>query len=216
MTDDEQIGYFPRLGLSHGDDSLKFTRNEMIFKRGGKERHIPWSEMRSVTKSQDGATLHLANETVFIPNDYVWFEFVIEDMIEIASRVNPAFSRPVAPLEKRNLKVPKNHEEQLVYTRRAQRFYRERFPTYTEFEEFLQANLDWLFDESTYYACSMSMCTGSPVGEGYSTDLKIPPDAQWFRQFEEKAGSGCHKGSALLEILHTIAPDLAKYLRFYY
>lgn len=106
----------------------------------------------------------------------------------------------------RPLQIPRTHAEKVDYAIDAQKFYGDRCPTYFEFRAFLAANLDWVFDEGSFYECSMSMCSGSPVGEGYSTDLVIPASATWYRQFEAGAGQGRARGRDLLAILSRIRP----------
>ncbi|MDQ7826493.1 MAG: hypothetical protein RDV48_27065 [Candidatus Eremiobacteraeota bacterium] len=198
------MAYYPRLGLQHGGDCIEFEKSELVWKLGKKIQRVPWSKIRSVRKSDEGVTLDLATGAVFIPNDYVWFDFIVEDIIERAQRENPRYEGPSTSLKPRSLAIPQDGEGQMFYARRAQRFYKDRFPTIAEFEEFLRANLGWIFDESTYYASAMSMCTGCPVDEGYSSDLHIPSTAQWFRQFQQRAGQGRYSGKALLVVLAEI------------
>ena len=52
----------------------------------------------------------------------------------------------------------------------------------------------------------MAMCSGSPVDEGYSTDLDIPDSESWYREFEERVRSGRYTGRELLQALKAIRP----------
>lgn len=49
---------------------------------------------------------------------------------------------------------------------------------------FLRANSSFVFDERSFYECSMAYCGGGSVSEGYGSDIDInaPP---WFRTFEK-------------------------------
>ncbi len=82
------------------------------------------------------------------------------------------------------------------------------FPTYDEFKQFLEANRDREFDQSTYYTCAMSACAGGPVSEGYSSDVDLDPPS-WFERFEKLTTwgrGGTWTGGELLEVLLTISP----------
>jgi hypothetical protein len=165
---------------------------------------MPWAQISDVVLTLDGADVHMPANTVFIPSDYVWFEFVMEDVAAQAFKSNPGYRGSQPKRERGPLAIPSDREGQSNYARRAQRFYNDRFPSRAEFEAFLEANPDWMFDESTYYASAMSMFTGYPVDEGYGSDLPIPAAAVWFRQFQKRVGSQRHEGRALLKLLRTL------------
>ena len=189
------MSYFP--GKS---GSVRFESDALVWApRDGEERRVDWSAIRSVASIEDGAPL-------LIPKDVVWFEFVVEDLVGKARQANPNYDGPVPEEKPRDLKIPKDSSEQQYYIRRAQRFYKDRCPNIEEFESFLEANLDWEFVENSYYECSMAMCSGSPVDEGYSTDLDIPDSESWYREFEERVRSGRYTGRELLQALKAIRP----------
>lgn len=195
------MSYFPG---SHG--SVNFEAKELVWEQGGVKQRVPWSEIRSVTSGVEGAVVHWGEQSLLIPKDVVWFEFVVEDIISKARTANPGYEGPAPVTKTRELKLPSDRQGQSSYTRRAQRFYKERCPGYQEFMAFLTANPEWVFNEDTYYECSMAMCSGSPVDEGYSSDLVIPPNEQWYRRFEKKVGGGLRSGRELLEVLKAIEP----------
>jgi hypothetical protein len=191
------------------DGNVIFEKESLVWApRPGKgeRREVPWSSIRLVTTGEKGATVHSVDSSLFIPEDVVWFEFVVEDIIAMARKANPNYEGPPPTPEIRSLAIPTTHAERLVYVRRAQRFYKDRCPNYQEFQAFLEANPDWSFDEGSYYECSMSLCSGSPVDEGYSSDLIIPPSQAWYRRFEKAAGQDPRTGAELLKVLKTIEP----------
>ena len=195
------MSYYPGTNCS-----VWIEKDNLLWTQDGKERKIPWSDIRLVTPGPEGATVLLASESVLISNTVVWYEFVVEDIIKMARAANPAYQGPAPVHQPRALEMPTGHSEMLSYTRRAQRSYGNRCPNYQEFKAFLEANAHRVFDEGSFYECSMSMCSGSPVGEGYNTDLKIPPSEKWYHQFEKKAGNKRYRGSELLALLSTIDP----------
>lgn len=168
---------------------------------------VDWSAIRSVLTGPDGATVLSDGVPLLIPSDVVWFEFVVEDIIDKARQANPSYDGPTPEEKPRDLRIPKEARQQQYYTRRAQRFYKDRCPNYQEFKAFLEANLDWEFVENSYYECAMSMCSGSPVDEGYTTDLVIPSSEGWYRRFEKRVRNGCHSGRELLEVLKRMEPQ---------
>lgn len=195
------MSYFPGR-----DGSLKFETKDLVWEQGQQKQVVPWNHIRSVTSSLDGAVIHWGEQSLLIPKDVVWFEFVVEDIISKARAANPRYEGPAPVTKVRELKLPSDRQEHMSYIRRAQRFYKERCPTYQEFMAFLEANLEWVFNEDTYYECSMAMCSGSPVDEGYSTDLLIPRSAKWYYRFEKSVGGGRRSGRELLEALRAIEP----------
>lgn len=197
-----EMSYFP--GVS---GSLSFRSNELVWEtRDGGSQGVDWSAIRSVTTGNEGATVLSDGPPLLIPNDIVWFEFVVEDIIGKARKANPNYDGPLPVQKPRDLRIPRAADEQLYYTRRAQRFYKDRCPSYHEFKAFLEANLDWEFVEDSYYECSMSMCSGSPVDEGHSTDLVIPTSEAWYRKFEKSVRSGRYTGGELLIALKAVEP----------
>ena len=196
------MSFFPG---NHG--AVYFEKDALLWRvRGEEDRRVRWSRISSVTTGDEGATIHSDCEPLLIPTDVVWYEFVVEDIISEARRHNPNYKGPVPVSKPRDLRIPKDNQEQHNYTRRAQRFYKDRCPNYQEFKAFLEANLEWEFTENSYYACSMSMCSGSPVDEGYSTDLVVPKSESWYRKFEKLAPRGSYTGAQLLEVLKGIEP----------
>lgn len=182
--------------------TLRFEKTKLVWSPDpGDEQQIPWAEIFSVSPSDSGATIEHAGGSLVVPKSIVWFEFVVEDMIAAARAANPSYRGPIPEAKPRELTIPSGHDAQLVYTRRAQRFYGKRCPSYEEFRTFLEANPNWVFDESSSYQCAMSMCSGAPVGEGLSTDLDIPKGYTWYHKLEKKAGGGSHSGKDLLALL---------------
>lgn len=196
------MSYFPigRVG------SINFEKDELVCIRGDDEQRIHWSSIRSVRIEEEGARVEGSKNTILVPKDVVWFDLVVEDIITKARAANPRYEGPVQAVAARDLRVPSESQERANYIRRAQRFYKDRCPNYEEFLAFLTANQDFDFDESTYFACSMAMCSGSPVDEGFSTDLSIPKSFTWYRKFEKAVGGGRRSGRELLEVLTTIGP----------
>lgn len=184
--------------------TTSLERDKLVINQGDKTTEIPWTEIRMVTTDDRGATLHLAKGTELVPQSVVWYEFVVEDIIEKARQANPHYEGPPPSAKPRSLEIPGAHQEQMNYIRRAQRFYKDRCPSYDELKAFLEANPDWEFDETTYYECSMAMCSGSPVGEGYNTDLKIPDSEKWYFEFEKQTGHKPFAGRDLLKVLNSI------------
>jgi hypothetical protein len=184
--------------------SAYFEKDKLVWEQNGQRRDIPWSEIRLVTEGNQGATVYFGDDSVLVSSTIVWYEFTVEDIIQKACQANPRYEGPVPTPKPRELRVPQGNDEQVVYTRAAQRFYRNRCPSRSEFKAFLEANMNWVFDESCYYECSMSMCSGSPVGEGYSTDLVIPASEKWYGEFEKLARTGKYRGCQLLDILNGI------------
>lgn len=195
------MSYFPG-----GGGAVSFERKALVWSEGEEEHRVPWAEIRLVETAGAGATVHFGDRSLLLPRDIMWFEFVIEDIIEKARAANPGYEGPPPTTVPRSLALPSSHQERLNYARRAQRFYRDRCPSYQEFKAFLEANPDWVFDESSFYECSLSLCSGSPVGEGFSTDLKIPKSARWYTRFEKASRGRRLSGRKLLEILSSIEP----------
>jgi hypothetical protein len=184
--------------------SANFEKDKLVWEQNRERIEIPWSQIRLVTEGAQGATVHFGNSSVLVSKTIVWYEFAVEDIITKARQANPAYEGPVVEPKPRALEIPYDSQQQLNYTRRAQRFYKDRCPNRAEFKAFLEANLSWVFDENSYYECSMSMCSGSPVKEGYNTDLVIPPSEKWYFAFEKLAPTGNFTGRQLLAILNTV------------
>lgn len=118
----------------------------------------------------------------------------------------PPPTPPAQPLDRKRpdpLTLPREHAAVVDYCLQAGRFFGERFPSHQEFAEFLAANPTTIFDESSFYQCSMAYCAGGPVSEGYSTDVDRNAPS-WFRQFESMTGGRRLRGADLLLILQTL------------
>lgn len=174
--------------------------------RVGETQRVPWASIRSVKSEEIGAMVTWAEQSLLIPSSVVWFEFMAEDLMKRAIKANPAYEGQAPIPRESELAVPPDHQGALDYTRAAQRFYGDRCPNYYEFKAFLAKNRNRMFDESSFYECSMSVCSGSPVREGFSTDLVIPKSENWYNVFEKKVGNGRYRGRELLEVLNTIEP----------
>ncbi len=194
------MSYFPAGGYG----SVTFEARELVWSEGDHEQRVPWSAIRLVTSGSGGALVHWGENSLLIPRDVVWFEFVVEDIIIKARAANPGYEGPDPSNVPRELKLPSDHQGRTNYTRRAQRFYRDRCPNYQEFLAFLEANPDWVFDEDDYSECSLAMCSGSNVAEGLSTDLAIPDTEAWYGRFEKRVGGGRHTGRDLLDALKAV------------